>query len=120
MEKRRKSPMRFIAPLALIGAAVALMLVITTAGTGGGTEPDGQERAAEKARDLGEPAKEDRKSRKKDRGGDKLPQDVYIVKAGDTLGGIAEKTGVPVERLEELNPGLDQFQLGAGQEIKLR
>jgi LysM repeat protein len=111
--------MRFIAPLALIGAAVALMLLITTAGNGSGTDPDGQDRAAEKARDLGEPAKEDRKS-KKGRGGDKLPQDVYIVKTGDTLGSISEKTGVPVERLEELNPGLDQFQLRADQEIKLR
>ena len=29
------------------------------------------------------------------------------MKTGDTLGAIAEKTGVPVEQLQELNPELD-------------
>jgi LysM repeat protein len=46
--------------------------------------------------------------------------DVYIVKEGDTLGGIADKTGVPVEKLQELNPGLDQFSLETGQKVRLR
>ena len=31
----------------------------------------------------------------------------YTVKVGDTLGSIAETTGVPVEKLLELNPDLD-------------
>ena len=44
----------------------------------------------------------------------------YTIKTGDTLGAIAEKTGVPVERLEELNPELDPQALVAGQRIKLR
>ena len=39
---------------------------------------------------------------------------------GDTLAGIAEKTGVTVERLQELNPDLDPQALVAGQKIKLR
>jgi LysM repeat protein len=42
------------------------------------------------------------------------------VKQGDTLAGIAQTTGVPVARMQELNPGLDQFSLVAGQQIKLR
>jgi LysM repeat protein len=95
--------------------------VITT--TGGGNESDAgsSERAADKARDLGEPAsrREERRAERAE-AEDEPTEDVYVVESGDTLGGIAEKTGVPVERLEELNPGLDQFQLVAGQRIKLR
>lgn len=45
---------------------------------------------------------------------------VYVVKDGDTLLGIASKTGVPVSRLEELNPEIDPLRLFAGQRIKLR
>jgi LysM repeat protein len=44
----------------------------------------------------------------------------YTVKTGDTLGGIAEKTGVKVETLQELNPELDPQALVSGQKIKLR
>jgi Tfp pilus assembly protein FimV len=44
----------------------------------------------------------------------------YTVKAGDTLGAIAEQTGVSVERLLVLNPELDPQALVAGQRIRLR
>ncbi|MEA2351873.1 MAG: LysM domain, partial [Thermoleophilaceae bacterium] len=44
----------------------------------------------------------------------------YVVKTGDTLGSIAQKTGVPVEKLQELNPTLDPQALVSGQRIKLR
>jgi len=44
----------------------------------------------------------------------------YTIKAGDTLGAIAIKTGVSVTDLEDLNPGLDPQGLVAGQKIKLR
>jgi LysM repeat protein len=44
----------------------------------------------------------------------------YTVKSGDTLGAIAETTGVPVETLQELNPELDPQALIAGQKIQLR
>jgi LysM repeat protein len=44
----------------------------------------------------------------------------YTVRTGDTLGGIAEKTGVAVTTLQDLNPGLDPQALVAGQKIKLR
>ncbi len=44
----------------------------------------------------------------------------YTVEPGDTLGGIAESTGVPVDTLQELNPELDPQALIAGQKIKLR
>ncbi len=42
------------------------------------------------------------------------------MKIGDTLGSISEKTGIPIEKLQELNPELDPQQLNSGQKIKLR
>jgi LysM domain len=44
----------------------------------------------------------------------------YRVRLNDTLGLIAEQTGVPVERLEALNPELDPQNLIVGQRIRLR
>lgn len=121
METRHRSPMRFFAPLALVAAVLALVLVVAGNGSGGETQGTSSESAAQKERDLGEPATR-REERRAEREAEQEEQteDVYVVESGDTLGGIAEKTGVPVERLEELNPGLDQFQLVAGQRIKLR
>jgi LysM repeat protein len=42
------------------------------------------------------------------------------VRSGDTLGGIAEKVDVPVDRILELNPKVDPQSLRAGQRLKLR
>ena len=43
----------------------------------------------------------------------------YTVKSGDTASGIAEKTGVDLQTLYELNPELDPSSLAPGQKIKL-
>ena len=44
----------------------------------------------------------------------------YIVQSGDTLSAISLATGVPVERLQALNPDLDVQALQPGQRLKLR
>jgi LysM repeat protein len=44
----------------------------------------------------------------------------YTVQVGDTLGGIADKTGVPLERIQELNPSVDPHAMTTGQEIRLK
>jgi LysM domain len=44
----------------------------------------------------------------------------YRVRLNDTLGLIAEQTGVQVEQLEALNPELDPQNLIVGQRIRLR
>jgi LysM repeat protein len=44
----------------------------------------------------------------------------YVVKGGDSLTGIATKTGVALNQLESLNPGLDPNSLQMGQRIRLR
>ena len=121
METRRPSTvLRILAPLALIIAGVALVMIVTASNGSGGGDKGKSERAAEKQRDLGTASDGEDKTPRKKRNSDRLPQKYYIVKTGDTLGAIAEKTGVPVEKLQTLNEGLDQFSLRSGQKIKLR
>lgn len=44
----------------------------------------------------------------------------YTVEEGDTLSAIEAETGVPVSRIEQLNPGLDPQALTPGQKLRLR
>jgi LysM repeat protein len=44
----------------------------------------------------------------------------YTVRSGDTLAGIAAKTGTTVTRLEQLNPGIDPAALRVGQTIRVQ
>jgi LysM repeat protein len=44
----------------------------------------------------------------------------YVIRAGDTLAGIADRLGVPVERLVALNPGVRPTSLRIGQRIRTR
>jgi LysM repeat protein len=113
----RRSPLRILAPVALIVFALALVVIISSTGGGGGGGGTSSS-SAEKARDLGTANGSKTKSRKSSRG--KLPKSVYIVKSGDTLGSISQTVGVSVTKLQELNPNLDQFSLAPGQRIKIR
>jgi LysM repeat protein len=45
---------------------------------------------------------------------------VYVVESGDTLTSIAHETGVPVVRIQELNPEVDPQVLVSGEKLKLR
>jgi LysM repeat protein len=117
--RRRRTPLRILAPLALIAFGVALVMIVSSAGKTGSAGGGQSAKAAEKARDLGTGATTPTPRRRHTSSG-KLPQKTYIVKPGDTLGKIAQDTGIPVTTLQSLNPGLDQFSLIAGQKIKLR
>jgi LysM repeat protein len=119
-DSRHRSPARLLAPIALVVFGIVLLLVIASGGGDGGGGNTTSNAAAEK-KDLGS-SKSTRKERRKQKTTTtKQPTgDEYTVKQGDTLAGIAETTGVPVDKLQELNPGLDQFSLVAGQRIKLR
>lgn len=44
----------------------------------------------------------------------------YVVQPGDSLAGISEQTGVPVEEIENLNPSLDPLAIVPGQRIRLK
>ena len=113
---RRSTALRILAPAALIVFGIALAMIITSANKpsdSGGVSSN----AAEKARDLGSSKSQSRKTHTTR---DKLPDRIYVVKSGDTLGSISEKTGIPIDKLQELNPQLDPQQLVSGQKIKLK
>lgn len=119
MEQTR-NPLRMLAPIAIAAFALAVVVVIATADTGGnGTNTDA--RQAEE-RDLGGEGEEqgttEQASREQEE--ERLPDDVYVVKEGDTLGAISEQVGISVERLQQLNPDLDPQALVSGQQITLR
>ena len=118
-QRTRKSPARFLAPLALIAVLFTFLAIV--AGSGGGDE------GGESTRDTGDtPAEttttregsEERTETERSEA-DRGPR-TYRVQVGDTLGGIADKTGVPLDRIEELNPDVDPQAMTAGQRIKLR
>jgi len=44
----------------------------------------------------------------------------YVVRKGDSLAAISQKSGVPVERIESLNPTLDPLALMPGRRIRLK
>ena len=121
MPTAKRTPARVLAPLALVAFGIALLLIVASAG-GGDDEPSRSESTAQEQRDLELARERRRREKTEDRreGQGRQSQDVYVVKAGDTLGAIAEKTGVPVEKLQELNPELDPQALVSGQKIKLR
>ena len=44
----------------------------------------------------------------------------YSIRAGDTLGDVADRLGMPVERLLAMNPGVRPTSLRIGQRIRTR
>lgn len=111
MPARSSSSARIFAPAALAICAVAVLIVIGGS-LGGGDDSSGGGNSAvdttsqQTAGTTTTPAK-------------RQPA-TYTVKTGDTLGAIAETTGVTVETIQELNPELDPQALIAGQKIQLR
>jgi LysM repeat protein len=106
----RRNIARIVAPLALLSCGVAIALVVTSF-TDDQQNDEPEERTTTQSGDRTSPENgAGRRSRRR----------IYRVKLNDTLGLIAEKTGVPVERLQELNPELDPQNLIVGQRVKLR
>lgn len=110
-DPKSRTPARVLALLALAAVAVALFVVV--AGSRGGSD-GGPAKATDTATT---PAKTTAKTTATK---PKPAATTYSVKAGDNLGSIAEKTKVPVEKLQELNPDLDSQALVTGQKIKLK
>jgi LysM repeat protein len=103
----RRSTARLLAPLALVLAAVAVLLVIQASkGSDSGSKDSAAQTTSTEQQTTQTTKQRVRPS--------------YTVKLNDNLGLISEKTGVSVARLEELNPELDPQNLIVGQKIKLR
>ena len=107
MNRKRSTISRIAAVLALAAAVVAVIVLVGSVSDDGDGSGSGTTQSAK--------AKQ-KKSNKATRNRQKS----YEVKAGDTLTGISEKTGVPIERIVRLNPSIDPQALQAGQELKLR
>lgn len=111
-----RSPGRLLAPIALVAFVLTLLVVLGASGGGDdSTAPAAPAAGSSSAESTStqtttSPAK--RKARRR--------KATYTVEVGDTLGAIADDTGVSVETIEELNPELDPQALVTGQKIKLR
>ncbi|MFN8159513.1 MAG: LysM domain-containing protein [Solirubrobacterales bacterium] len=104
MKTTRKAPSRVLAILALLAAVAAVVLVVGAA-TGGGGSPKGH---GGQTRNV----KHSKPHRSTPR--------FYVVKSGDTLTLIAQRTGVPVAVIQRLNPEVDPLTLAEGEKLKLR
>ena len=106
--RRRHTPARWLAPLALVTCAVAVYAVVNNTlnndSSSDGT-PTTQRSTPTKTTSNGDGKGKRRRT--------------YIVKSGDTLSAISIKTGVSLATLERLNPKLDADTLHAGQKVRL-
>ncbi len=110
----RRSPARYLAPLAIVAFLIALSVVVSTSGDPATSGADGADAAVTPER--GAAADVSERSGNRRRTGRKT----YRVRPGDTPSTIAERTGVSLEELEALNPDIDPQALTPGQRLRLR
>jgi LysM repeat protein len=104
MMRKRSWIARFLALAALAGAVVAIVVVASS--THLHSSSDGKKHHAQAQ------AEQHQKPRTKAK--------KYVVESGDTLTGIAHKTGIPLAELQALNPEVDPQTLIAGEVLKLQ
>jgi LysM repeat protein len=95
---------RAFALLALIAALVLVVVVIVTS-SGGSDNGDNGGGGNDEVSKVGQKA---------------VRKGVWVVRPGDTLGKISNKTGIDETTLLQLNPDLDPQALLEGQRIALR
>jgi LysM repeat protein len=107
-KRRRRTPARWLAPLALVTVAVAVYAVVDNTLLKDDTPSTGST-----TKQQSKPAKKTTASKKSRK------RRMYTVRSGDTLSAIAVKTGVSLDTLQRLNPKLDADTLHAGQRVRL-
>jgi LysM repeat protein len=110
--RRRRSPARWLAPLAIVACAVAVYSVVNSglAPDDAATSPATSTTSTSKTRTTSQrssPARTQTRGR------------TYTVQSGDTLSSIAARNGLTLAGLQELNPELDSRALQTGQRVKL-
>lgn len=98
-----RKPARLAAPLALLAAAVAIVVVVQASGSNSSSDTPTATRTA-----VTQPTRRARAAPR-----------FYVVKAGDTLTVIADKTRVSLETIQRLNSDVDPNALQTGQRLKL-
>jgi LysM repeat protein len=101
-----RSPARLFAPLALVACAIAILVIVNGSSDSDGSKPS--KTATTTSTTTTTPKQ-----------GAKKPRRRYVVKPGDVLSQISIKTGVPLDTLQRLNPGVDAQSLRVGQKLKL-
>jgi LysM repeat protein len=109
----RRSPARWLAPVALVACAFAVYTVVNatllSSNDPARTRPPASESSGtSKTRTVSERSRQRTRRRR-----------TYTVQPGDTLSSIAVKTGVSLARIQALNPNLDSQALQTGQRVKL-
>ena len=111
MDQLRVWTVRLLAPLAFLAAATILVVVVQRA-----LEDNSSSAAPVQTEPVAsvpvttEPVETETVS---------VAKQFYRVKAGDTLEGIAVKFGTTVDKLLELNPGVDPLALAPGQRVRV-
>jgi LysM repeat protein len=105
---QQSSPARLAAIIALIATAIVLLVIVVGSLSGGGGSGGGSS-----ARNGG--AEQGKSAQKQSQ------RKIYVVKPGDCcLSEIADKTGIDVDKLIQLNPHLDPQAIHSGDRVKLR
>ena len=102
---------RVLAVLALAGVALAIFLVVSSSIED--SDPDDKPAVQRPNNDNKNQGNNDNQNQN---GSPKF----YVVQPGDSLSLIAEKTGVSLERLQQLNPDIDPQLLPSGVKLRLR
>jgi LysM repeat protein len=102
-----RKPARYLAPVALIAVAVAIFLIVQARTQSHRSTPP----VARHSAHILPGTRHTTKSTK--------PL-FYVIKPGDSLSTISVKTGVPIDTLTALNPGLNPAALQSGQRLRLR
>jgi LysM repeat protein len=96
---------RVFAPLALVAALIAVFVVVQ-ASRPGSSDTSGTPTATQRTTTEQRPPARAR------------PR-FYVVKAGDTLTAVSERTGVALDEILSLNPDVDPNALQTGQRLRL-
>jgi LysM repeat protein len=103
----RRSPARWLAPIAVLACAFAVYTLVHKGLEGSTSSTTSSKQTTKAASGSGKASRKKHRRR-------------YVVKSGDTLSAISAKTGVSLETIQRLNPGLDAQSLHAGEKVKLR
>ncbi len=106
MKKRTSFFARIFAALALVAAVLAVVMVVSS-----GVKNDS---SSQKGHKTGKTTNQEQPTR------ERTKAKTYTVKSGDTLLGIAHKTGIRVSEIQALNPEVDPQILTVGEILKLR
>ena len=107
--RRRRSPTRWLAPVALVTCAVAVYAVVDNTLLKNDSSSPGNETTQRSTPTKTTTRKTSATKRRRS----------YTVKSGDTLSAISVKTGVSLGTIQRLNPKLDADTLHAGQRVRL-